>query len=501
MKKITIKKNHKKILTTAIIFAGILFAGVYQKSESASLTNVSVTLSNSRLSFTGGLESGNTVGSSQAIIDTTQGDWSSTTSAQLVSGDVLRIGDTDSLANYTVTSVDSVSTINVTPVLLTGDVEAGDIVISTQSATQTVSFTTANAITNGAIRILVPAVTDDANSQDGLPDAGNFDFSTVSGADPTVTCPGNITGYTFAAGTAVASSVTIDSQDYHAFECGYTGAGSIGTVFDGTTNDAITIGDGTNDLINPAPKDDHSTGSADTYKIIVQHLDSGSSVVDTTTTSIGVIEAVRVTASVAPQITFRIIGVASGTTACNVLTDVTTTAAAVPLGELSISAFTNAAQALAVSTNATNGYVVTARANDQLGRDAGACSGDNTGANCIPDSVGDSAAMTHSASDEWDTTATKGFGFSLDDINTSGLTPAFEYSTATGNCSGTYCARHFADTENIGSDSTQTPQTIFSHSSVADEQNLYVCYRAVISSTQAAGDYENHVIYTATATF
>lgn len=482
-------KTKKKMLVTAIVFAGMITGGFYQTSESASLTNVSVTLSNSRLSFSGALAAGNTAGSSQAIIDTTTGDWPSTTSAQLVTDDTVGIGDATTITTYTVTSIDSASTFNVSPVLEAGDTDAGDIVISTQSATQTVRFTTANAIPNGAFRILVPSVTNDDDSRDGLPDASNFDFSNTP---PTVTCPTDLTGYDFVTGTASASAVTIGSQDYHAFECRYSGSGAIGTAFDGTTNGAIVI----DDLINPAPQSGHTTGLADTYRIVVQHLNSSYNTADTTTTSVGVVEAVRVTASVAPQITFQISGIAASTTACGVATDVTTTAAAVPLGELSISEYTDAAQALAVSTNATNGYAVTAQANDQLGRDGGTCAGDNTGANCIPDSVGNNSLMSHTTSDEWTSTAVKGFAFSLDDVNTSGLTPAFEYDTATGNCSGTYCARQFADAEG-----SQAAQTIFSSSSVADEHNIYVCYRSVISSTQSAGDYENYVTYTATATF
>ncbi len=492
---IKLSTSKKKALAASLVFAGILFGGMYQKSESASLTNVSVTLSNSQLSFSGALAAGNTVGSSQVTIDTTTGNWPSTTSAQLVSGDGtdddVGIGNANTISTYSVTSINNASTFNVTPVLASGDTETGDIVIATRSATQTVRFTTANAILNGAIRILVPSVTNDADSRDGLPDAGNFDFSNSA---PTVTCPTDIAGYDFFAGTATASAITIGSQDYHSFECRYAGTGAIGTAFDGTTNDAIVI----NDLINPAPKVAHTTGLADTYRIIVQHLSGGTyAVTDSTTTSIGVIEAVRVTASVAPQITFQISGVASGVTACGVTTDVTTTAAAVPLGELSISAFTDAAQALAVSTNATNGYAVTTRANDQLGRDAGVCTGDNTGADCIPDATGNGANITHTASGRWDSTTYKGFGFSLDDVNTSGLTPVFEYDTTSGNCSGgTYCARQFADTED-----SQAAQQIFSSTTVASDHNLYVCYRAIISATQAAGDYENHIIYTATATF
>lgn len=494
---IKISKNIKKrAIIASLVFAGILFGGMHQQSESASLTNVSVTLSNSQLSFSGALAAGNTVGSSQVIIDTTTGNWPSTTSAQLVSGDTdtdddVGIGNAGTISTYSITSINNASTFNVTPVLASGDTETGDIVIATRSATQTIRFTTANAIAEGAIRILVPAVANDADSQDGLPDAGNFDFSNSA---PTVTCPGDLAGYDFVAGTASASAITIGSQDYHAFECRYSGTGAIGTVFDGTTNGAIVI----DDLINPAPKVAHTTGLADTYRILIQHLSGGTyAVTDSTTASIGVIEAVRVTASVAPQITFQISGVASGVTACGVTTDVTTTAAAVPLGELSISAFTDAAQALAVSTNATNGYAVTTRANDQLGRDAQVCTGDNTGADCIPDATGNGTNISHTASGRWDDTTYKGFGFSLDDVNTSGVTPVFEYDTTSGNCSGgTYCARQFADTED-----SQAAQQIFSSTTVASDHNLYVCYRAVISATQAAGDYENHIIYTATATF
>lgn len=490
MSKYFSKNTKKKLSVAGVIFLCMLFGGIYQKSQSASLTNVSVTLSNSRLSFSGILASGNTAGSSQVTINTTAGDRPSTSSAQLVSGDSVGIGDTSTISTYTVTSIDSDGVFNVTPVLGSGDVDTGDIVISTQSATHTVRFTTANAIANGAIRILVPSVASDADSQDGLPDSGNFDFSNSA---PTVTCPTDITGYDFVAGTASASAITIGSQDYHSFECRYSGNGAIGTAFDGSTNDAIVI----DDLINPSPESGHTTGLADTHSIIIQHLNSSYSTQDSTTTSVGVIEAVRVTASVAPQITFQISGIASGITACGVTTDVTTTAAAVPLGELSISSFTDAAQALAVSTNATNGYAVTVRANDQLGLNAGTCTGDNTGSDCIPDATGNNTAMSHTASDRWDSTTYKGFGFSLDNVNATGLTAVFEYDTTSGNCSGgTYCARQFADTED-----SQAAQQIFSSSSVASDHNLYVCYRAIIPATQAAGSYENHVIYTATATF
>ncbi|MCB9813506.1 MAG: hypothetical protein H6772_03805 [Pseudomonadales bacterium] len=485
------QKNNtpQKVAVTIFLVSAMFFGGFYQQSQSANMTSVSATLSNSRLSFRGKLTTGNSVGSSQITINSTVGSNPSTSSAQLVTGDVLAIGDTSSLASYTITSIDSASVVNITPVLLAGDADTNDDVISTQSATHTIRFTTTNAVANGAFRILVPSESNNADAADGIPDAGQFDFGNVA---PTVTCPSDIAGYDFVSGVATASAVTIGSQDYNSYECAYSGAGAIGTAFDGTTNDAITI----DSIINPAPKSGHTTGLADSYKIVVQHLDNTFTTRDATTVSIGVIETVRVTATVSPQITFQINGVASGISACGQTTDVTTTAAGVPLGNLAISAFTDAAQALSVSTNAANGYVVTAIENDQMGRNAGVCLGDNTGSDCIPDSVGDTTTMTHAVPDEWVSTAVKGFGFTLDDVNTSGLTAPFEYTSTAGGCSGVYCARQFADLED-----GQSAQTVFSSSSVANNHNLYVCYRAIIDAVQSAGDYENNITYTATATF
>lgn len=490
--KLSSKKLKLGIVATTMFLATIAVGKAqHQESLSASLTNVSVTLSNSRLSFRGGLTTGNAAGSSLVFLHTDPdvGEFPSTSSAQLQAGDTVLIGESGSLGTYTVTDTNPDESFSITPVLASGDADDQDSVIATQSSELTVRFTTANAVNDGTIRILVPALASDTASADGIPDGGYFDFGTTA---PTVTCPDSLTGYTFAAGTAVASSVTIAGTDYHAFECSYTGAGAIGTVFDGSANDAITI----DSLINPAPDPNHTMGTADAHRIIVQHLDENDAVQDSTTVSVGVIEAVKVSATVAPQITFRIIGVASSTSACGVNTSVATTPTAVPLGELSIDNFTNAAQTLAVSTNAVNGYTVTALASDQLGINPGTCTGDSTDPDCIPDSVGDNSAMSHTASDEWNTASVKGFGYSLEDYNTSGLTPVFEYDTAAGNCTGTYCSRQFADSED-----SQDPVQIFSSSSVADNHHLYVCYRAIVSPSQAAGEYQNYVTYTATATF
>jgi hypothetical protein len=473
------------------IFLALFFgvAAVNKTLHSVSLTTVSVTSSNPRPSFRGALTSGNSVGSSQVVINTTAGAYPSTSSAQLVEGDVVLIGEAGSLGSYTVASTSSLSRFTTTTALASGDADSGDDVISTSSAALTVRFTTATAIANGRFRILVPALSSDTASADGIADGGQFDFGTVA---PSVTCPSTATTvYDFVAGAATASAITYNGADYHVFECAYSGTGAVGTSF---SSDPIII----TSLINPAPKTNHTTGTADSYNVIVQQLDTSLTAQDATTVAVGVIEAVKVTASVPAQITFQIQGLAAGTSACGVNTGVTTTAASVPFGEISISAFTNAAQAMNVSTNAVSGFAVTAIENDQLGLNGGACSGDPSitdNTSCIADARGNNGNMANSTSDEWTNASNKGFAYSLHDVNSS-TTEVFAYTTATGNCTGTFCARQFADAA-----AGDTAVQLFSATGPADNHNLYVCYRIVAGTTTAAGNYENYVTYNATATF
>lgn len=490
--KITL--NNKKTVTLLILPALFLGASLLTNVKSASLTSVSVTLSNPRLSFRGTLDGTNVVGTSQVNINTTSGQTSRST-AQLQHGDGVKIGNGATMGSYTVATVNpNNSSFTTTTPLATGQSDLNDDVISTQSGSLTVRFTTATAINNGSIRVLVPAVANDADSKDGIPDSDKYDFGFTP---PTVTCPTDITNYDFGAGTALHSSVTVDGADYHAYTCTYVGTGAVGTVFNGTTNGAIVI----SNVINPAPEPAHATGTADTQNVIVQHLTSTATVVDSTAVAVGVIEAVRVSAFVPPTITFTITGVTASTSTCGTSTTVPTTAAAVPFGEVSLAAFNDAAQTLEVTTNAINGYVVTAIENDQLGLNGNLCLGDNTGNSCIRDTLGDAGGtMTHTTTNDFGDVASKGFAYSLHNIDT--VAPAtlpFEWSTDTGACAGgTYCAKQFADDENAV---TEAPQPIFSSGSVADHQTVNVCYRLMPSVTNAAGNYENFITYTATATF
>lgn len=462
-------------------------AHFWQQVFSSELTGASATLSNARLSFVSALEGAQTVGSSLISIDT----------SNYPSESVLQLQNRDSILinghAYTVaTTIDDGTNdkLNLTAALASGDEADNTSVIGIQTSTLTIRFTTVSALTGGSFRVLVPARDNTSVTHDGTPDADGFDFGSSTTAS--ITCPATapVSYGTFTATNANAEAgVTLNGVDYHVFTCSYTGNGEVGTAFGGGTYTAFTI----SNLINPAPKQDtgtHTLGSADTYPVIIQHLDASNAVIDQTTTKVGVVDAVKVSATIAPQLTFTVAGENSGTSACGGTTGVTTQALAVPFGELPLGSFMNASQLLTVVTNASAGYVVTAIENDQLGRNGNVCTGDGSSSNsCIVDAS--VSGISHTTSADWTSTSDPGFGYSLQ-VVTAGITPAFYYNES----ARTFSAKQFADQED-----GQAPQTLFSRSTVAQNDQVRVCYRILAAVTNVAGDYENYLVYTASATF
>ncbi|MDZ7587073.1 MAG: hypothetical protein U0946_04905 [Patescibacteria group bacterium] len=450
-----------------------------QELDSANLTAVADTLSTSRLSFYGSLGVGHTAGVSFIRISTSG--MPSTSTANLFTGDTvligLGIGTTAPAATYTVDDIYDTDEFTITSGLASGDNDSGDLVIATRSATHAVTFTPATSIANGAFRILIPSGTN--NNNDGIPNHDGFDYGVTA---PSLTAPtgGGVTSWETA--TATASAGTGCTAGNHCFETRYNGTNNNSGTF------TFTIG-GANKLLNPAAASGHTAGSADTYTVTIQHLADRTqnyAVIDSTTVKIALVESVRVTATVDPTINFTLAGVAASSSRCGTTTTVTSTATAVPLGTLAIDSFSEAAQNLKVSTNAVGGYAVTTIENDQLGKDGGT-------ATFIPDTSADGAA-TEDVWDDWSTTTPKGFGYSIQ--NNDAFDVTFTYASASASCAGTFCTRRFpaaADTESV--------RQLFYSSTVADSEDIDICYRAVISNTQAAGDYENNITYTATATF
>lgn len=479
MKPARLKKPIAKV--ALLLFCLSFFQGFFlarpKELHSSNLTSVSDTLSNNRLSFRGEVEGAHSSGVAEIALDTSpeNGNNTSTGSGTLMINDGIRVGSGSTATITTVEAIPGDSRVFLAAALGANVADATPVV-STVSAVHTVRFTPPSQISGGVFRVLIPAAAD-AETGDGLPDKNGFDVTT--GSLPTVTCTGGGSNFSFATGTATRSAVTIGSTNYHSFECQYGGSGASAT--------AITMQIGTaagNKLINPSPagySSSHAPGAGDKYTFRVRHLnglDGSFAVVDESLGTVGVIEAVRVTATVTPNITFQITGVANGTSACGQTTDVATTPNTVPLSSVSSSSFVEAAQLLNVSTNAVGGYTVTASQSGNL--TAYSLSGTPT----ISGFTGGNAITVV----DWTATTTRGFGYSLAEANSSNaVTDTLEYN----NGGASFNARWFGS----------TAEAIMTKATTADLNQAYVCYRLIVSGTQQAGDYENHVIYIATATF
>jgi len=459
----------KKILACLTI-ASLLAFSFPLPLDSANLTSASDTLSSSRLSYYNSLANTHSAGSSLVTVNNS--------TANLFNNDIVWIGDGSTGSTYTVKDIINNTRFSLTSGLDANDIDQNDLVIATRSAVHTVSFTPATSITNGAIRVLIPAGTN--NSNDGIPNHDGFDFGVNA---PSLTGPSGGGVGSWETPTATPSGGTGCASGYHCFEARYNGTNN-------TSNALNFIIGGANKLINPS-RASGSAGSAQTYTVIIQHLGPMTNqypVIDSTTIKIAVVESIRVTATVDPTINFTISGVAASQTKCNVSTSVETSAASVPLGVLAIDSFTNAAQNLKTSTNAVGGYVVTALASQPLTMVGGTTK--------IPDTSGNGNA-TEDAWDEWTSTNNKGFGYSIQ--NNDAFDVTFTYASASSQCSGgndAFCARRFPALSEA-----ESVRQLFYSTTVADSEDVDVCYRAVISSTQAAGNYQNSLTYTATAIF
>lgn len=446
------------VALVAIFFAGGV--GMFDSVESADLSSVKVELSTPRLSFHGKLAAGHTAGETLVTIKNTG---PSESTANLFVGEDVTIG----AVTHEVIDADDGFTFQIDSPGLSTVTEDTDVYVA-RATDMSIDFTPVSIIDSGKWIIKVPAGTTSGTGIDGKPDQNGWDTAGTAVA----TCTDGTT----------TVSPTLDSG-YHVFECSYTSNNDL--------NPKSIIIEG---LINPSPSSTHTIGTADQLKVIIQHSD-GTNVIDQTTTAVALIEAVRITASVAPSLELELQPVNDTTSVCDITTDVDTTATQVPLGELSIGSFRSAAQRIKVSTNASGGYVVTGIAEDQLRRQhvATCASGGTADLGCIPDSVGDSSSMTKDQSDEWSSTDTKGFAYSLEDVTFGGVgTPTMSFETGSN-----HQYRQFADAQEL-----EDPVILFSSDTVADSHLVNVCYKAVISATQEAGeDYATNVTYRATATF
>jgi len=479
------KKRGLKIIPFLVLAGiGAIFFFQTKKPQAASLTNVSATLSNSRLSFYGAVNGGASAG--ETIINIkTSGNYADENTNHLFPNDTVAIGINGEKSVASVVD-DNTFVLNSGLTVAASD---GDPVYSTQSGTLTVSFNIANQIpAGGYVQVLIPDPP--TNGNDGAPDTA--DSVTNNGFDLNGMTTANITTSGGTGCTWSTETLTAGTGSSHKYKVLTTTACAGGTI-------TVAIGDGTKGLVNPAPVySGHTQGTADVYRINVATYtgdpDSGGSLIDSGYGVAAPVEAVLVSATVEVSLSFVVSGVGAGTSACGQLTDVTTTAMSVPWGTLSTpNSFKEAAHTLTVSSNSANGYTVTIEENDQMGLNGKTCSGANAGEadDCIQDTTCNATGCTETTSQDWTVANTyRGLGYSL--ANISGSDAAFTYNES----GRTFSAKQIADQE-----ASETKQTIMSNDGAVDSNQIYVCYRIAISGTQPAGYYFNKVKYTATATF
>lgn len=131
---------------------------------------------------------------------------------------------------------------------------------------------------------------------------------------------------------------------------------------------------------------------------------------------------------------------------------------------------------LIISNGSAFGYQVTAQENHELR----VLSTGQT----IPDTTCDAGTCTETTSALWNSPLTYGFGYRCDDI--SGTDCSTDFNTAN-------FYKQFANTEQ-----TETPQVIMSGAEVGRDLEIEVTYKVNISASQAAGGYQNSIMYIAT---
>lgn len=463
-------------------------------------TSVKDTLSSSQLSYFARIGTGVSAGDSIIRIALT-GNPSNTTNNLFV-GDTIGIGTTGAgvgltgpLTVYTIKDIGNTGVFQINSAIGQSNAFVGAAIISTHSAIHTFTFTPQSNFTAGFWEFLIKA-SDRAGEtiNDGIPDINGFDLGATtpsSGANGVgtrlkitdVTCPtwgvGATTAYSI--GTTTINVGVGSSGIYHLITCylGVGGTNQIGVGYSMAIGKDLATG---SQLINPSPKDSNE-GAADVYTFFVRHKDSSSVLFDSDTIQgkIAVVEAVRVSATVDPTLTFTIdaVGVGTGSTACGntfASNAANTTATQVAFGSVSIGSANDLGHRLSCVTNSDNGYVVTVYEDGNMKNISNATT--------IPDTTCPGNACTISSPAIWNTYSASGWGYTIQNINV-----------------GTSIFHYDAGYKPFGNGTANSKQIMSNTTTPSATEQAYICYRLTASTTQEAGNYENRLIYTATSTF
>lgn len=471
------KNTFLKLIVFSFFIASLAF--IYPKKiKSAAISNVKDVLCTSQFSYMGEVGAGNVAGSSVLYLNT-GGTAPSLSSNNLFVGDTIFVGSLGS--TYVVTDIGSSGDIRVSPALAAGDIAAGGQIMHPVSSCHTVSFDMIPSLAGEVWEFLLKASTA-SNSADGIPDQDGFDQDGLTHSN--VTCPSYATASIGATTSLAMGSPPVPSY-YHVIQCTLTAdhnpaVGETATIIIGNT-------DNTNSFINPSPSHTGSGGDIEGYPEIlpyaIRHTTSTGTVLDQTIGNVAIIEAVRVTATIDPSITFWIdnigvtnVGTSFGTVGPIDPGAINTTADQVIFGSLAIQDINQLAQHLNAVTNAQGGYVVTAYEAGPMARIGGGAT--------IPDTLCNGNNCTITQAQPWATFSTTRSEFGYTMISAGSSIPFVE-----GNF------KPFG----IGCDQAQP--VMVNPSVPSTIESAYAIYRITATTVQAAGDYEAKIIYTATSTF
>lgn len=365
----------RKLILSGVFFVLFLILSA-RHSYAASLSNAKDTITTSRPSASAPLDANQAASDGQLTIKDNG-------SFYLASDSAILQADTGQTLNSVV--VASMSAAN-TPaanqrVVYLGSTPAnthhnGTAVIVPITAMHTISFTTATAIPIGGKIILTFPGTTGVNTSS--PSASTFSFNGM------VNGTSSISYKIHASGTATCTTLVVSAPS---ITCTTTGAivpaGTAVTFLigcaDANTNTA-TCTTQAQRLINPTKS--AAAGVADIWKVAITTQDSGSVTLDSSTIAIGTIESVTVRATVDPSLTFTITGLNNGDAAnlsnagCSYAdtmnSGLNSTSTEVNLGVLSNTPAVNtllrnvAGQRIDITTNGSNGYVLTATSSGHL---------------------------------------------------------------------------------------------------------------------------------------
>jgi hypothetical protein len=396
-----------------------------------------------------------------------------------------------------------------------------------------IGFPLTVAAPNGSIRVLIPTATDAAaltlgNNTNGAWNGGLpvIDGLTTSltAAEVAVICPANgsdiqgLFDFGDRAGEKLGS-VFYDEQNqqeltltqaqgelaagrevirYLGFLCRYQGSGAISEYFSSQELDRnIQI----TNLISPLIPPGQNAGTLNQAVVLpakIQLFNSGDLMLSSRDVLLSTFtQAVRVSANIDLQLTFRLEGIAAGEPVCDdQVTTVASQALQVNYGQLPVGSFVDAAQRLSVISSAPQGYVITVAQNHPLARQGSVCSptgmqGLVPDVNCIPN-YGWQSNLAPTAAAAWINPLSVGFGY----------TTSVSATAVPGNPQVATIFNNGAAYTRLASADLGEPAVVLASSDTLARRDFYdVCYRVAIDGMTATGIYTNNLIYTLTASF